>query len=619
MKKEIYKFLEDYSYDPLYINRLIVSTFIYSQKKELDIAKNKLLKIYLIKEGEKDYKDLQNFRKICQLTSIEELIQIFEFIISPEEKVVTGAVYTPIYIRDYIVEECFSKIKDFSSLKVCDPACGCAGFLYTAAKIIKAKTSHTYYEIFSKNIFGLDIQDYSITRSKILLTLFAFTEGEANVEFKFNLFHGNALDFKWSSKINNYKGFQVIVGNPPYVCSRNMDEDSFNLLDNWSVTKSGHPDLYIPFFQIGYENLIEGGELGLITVNTFIKSINGRALRGYFSQNKIEIKIINFGGEQIFKNRNTYTCLCFLRKAKGAISYRRIPSSALLNFDQKTFFSYSYADLNNQDGWNLVDNNDTYDFIGRIEATGKPFQELFTTRNGIATLRNDIYKFIPTDEDKKFFHITKFGKEYKIEKGICRRIVNANKIKTEKDLLKKTEQIIFPYYQKGDEILIFSEEIFMQKYPFAYSYLKSLKKDLSLRDKGKTKYYEKWYSFGRRQSLDIYAYKLFFPHICERPTFVISKEKDLLFYNGIAVISDSLSEIQELKSLLESDIFFEYIKNTTKDYSSGYISLSRNYIKKFGILELTNEEKLELKEVGTNSNTFWEKMYKKAYKNSKPS
>ena len=90
----------------------------------------------------------------------------------------------------------------------------------------------------------------------------------------------------------------------------------------------------------------------------------------------------------------------------------------------------------------MVDNNDTYDFIGRIEATGKPFQELFTTRNGIATLRNDIYKFIPTDEDKKFFHITKFGKEYKIEKGLCRRIVNANKIKTEKDLLKKTEQII---------------------------------------------------------------------------------------------------------------------------------------------------------------------------------
>ncbi|MBY0482610.1 MAG: hypothetical protein K2Q21_14735, partial [Chitinophagaceae bacterium] len=363
-------------------------------------------------------------------------------------------------------------------------------------------------------------------------------------------------------------------------------------------------------------NLAKGGELGLITVNTFIKSINGRALRNYFSENKIEIKIINFGGEQIFKHKNTYTCLCFLRKIEGSISYKRILSSGLLNFDQKTFFNYAYDDLNNLDGWNLVDSTEKNDFIGRIEATGKPFKNLFTTRNGIATLRNDIYKFVPTGEDSKFYYVTKFDKEFKIEKGICRRIINANKIKTEKDLLTKNEQIVFPYTE-GDETPILAEELFVRKYPFAYNYLKSVKKDLALRDKGKTKDYEKWYSYGRRQSLDIYAYKLFFPHICERPRFVISKEKDLLFYNGIAVISDSLAEIQELKSLLESDIFFEYIKNTTKDYSSGYISMSRNYLKKFGIPELSKEEKDELKLAGKNTNLFWERIYKKAFKNLK--
>ncbi|MBY0479707.1 MAG: SAM-dependent methyltransferase, partial [Chitinophagaceae bacterium] len=259
MKKEIYKFLENYSYAPLSINRLIVSTFVYSQK--IDIANNKLLRPYLIKEGEKDFKSLQKFQSICSLNNIEDLIQIFEFIISPVEKVVTGAVYTPNNIRDFIIEECFSKITDFETLKICDPACGCAGFLYTAAQVIKLKTGRSYYDIFSKNIFGLDIQDYSITRSKLLLTLMALAEGEVVTEFKFNLFHGNALDFKWSGEISNYKGFQVIVGNPPYVCSRNMDEVSLKLLDNWSVTKSGHPDLYIPFFQIGYENLAKGGEL----------------------------------------------------------------------------------------------------------------------------------------------------------------------------------------------------------------------------------------------------------------------------------------------------------------------------------------------------------------------
>ena len=107
---------------------------------------------------------------------------------------------------------------------------------------------------------------------------------------------------------------------------------------------------------------------------------------------------------------------------------------------------------------------------------------------------------------------------------------------------------------------------------------------------------KKWYAYGRRQSLDINAYKLFFPHLSERPTFTISEDRDLLFYSGIAIISQSLRELQVLKCILESDVFFDYIKNITKDYSSGYISMSKNYIKNFGICELTEMEKIELLE-----------------------
>lgn len=439
------------------------------------------------------------------------------------------------------------------------------------------------------------------------------SEGEVSEHFEFNLFHGNALDFNWSENIPNYSGFQVIIGNPPYVCSRNMDKKTLNLLDKWSVTKSGHPDLYIPFFQIGYENLINEGILGLITVNTFIKSINGRALRGYFSENKIELKIINFGGEQVFKDKNTYTCLCFIRKKKGLILYKRTESLTLHKLTPESFFSYAYDTLNHHDGWNLVDTGDKNEFIIKVEAVGKPFKDLYDTRNGIATLKNDVYKFIPDSEDANFFYMTKSGIEYPIEKGICRRIVNANKIKTEADLKDKEEQIIFPYTRQHNDVTILPIREFKQNYPYTYYYLRRQKRELDTRDKGKIEDYEEWYAYGRRQSMDSYAYKLFFPHICERPTFVISRDRDLLFYNGIAVISESLNTLKELKSLLESDVFFEYIKHTTKDYSSGYISMSRNYIKNFGIPEITKEEKAQLKLAKTNQNLFWKKIYAKSF------
>ena len=59
---------------------------------------------------------------------------------------------------------------------------------------------------------------------------------------------------------------------------------------------------------------------------------------------------------------------------------------------------------------------------------------------------------------------------------------------------------------------------------------------------------------------------------------------------------------------MESDVFFDYIKNITKDYSSGYISMSKNYIKNFGICELTEDEKDALLET-TDPESFLRTLY----------
>ena len=72
----------------------------------------------------------------------------------------------------------------------------------------------------------------------------------------------------------------------------------------WETSKTGHPDLYIPFFEIGYKLLNEGGILGYITVNSFIKSVNGRAIRRFFQENQVDLKIIDF---RVKNNDSLYT------------------------------------------------------------------------------------------------------------------------------------------------------------------------------------------------------------------------------------------------------------------------------------------------------------------------
>ena len=596
------------STNPWFVDRLIISSFL--EINNLKPTKNNLLKAYTINSKcKKEYSSLLEFvSEINEETKVfgfEELIELFEFVISPADRIINGAIYTPQNIRTFIVSESFKKINSIdNSIKISDIAMGCGGFLFNASIELKKRTGKTYSEIFRNNIFGLDIQEYSVNRTKLLLSLLALQSGEDIEEFQFNLFQGDSLDFDWTNNINDFNGFSIILGNPPYVCARNLDNETKEKLKNWEVCQSGNSDLYIPFFQIAIENLAKNGTLGFITMNSFFKSLNGRALRDYFQRKELAISIIDFGSEQVFKSKNTYTCICFIdNKEQQFISYTESETKKLgtkLNFKK-----IKYNFLDSKKGWNLKDNKT----ISKIESTGVPFGELYQTRHGIATLKNEIFIFRPVDEDEKFFYLQN-GSIYKIEKGICKDIVNSNKLSREVNLNKLKEKVIFPYDEQEKPKLL-DEKFMKESFPEAYKYLQNKRKILAERDKGKGNY-ENWFAFGRTQSLEKIKNKMFFPKYSDRtPSFIINSDDDLLFYNGLAVVGSTKTEMEILKKIMESSIFWYYIKTTSKPYSSDYYSLNGNYIKNFGICELTEKEKRFLIDETDQSifNEFFEDKY----------
>lgn len=586
--RNTFKYLSQYSTTPNDVDRLIISAFLEINK--LEPKKNKLLNSYSIQRIEKEeYTSLIEFVSVINADTkefrFEELIELFEFVVSPADRVINGAIYTPQKIRSFIVSEAFEKINSINeSIKISDIAMGCGGFLFNASIELKKRTGKTYSEIFRNNIFGLDIQEYSVHRAKLLLSLLALQSGEDIEEIQFNLFQGDSLDFDWKTKINEFKGFSIILGNPPYVCARNLDKETKEKLKNWEVCKSGNSDLYIPFFQIAIENLDVNGILGFITMNSFFKSLNGRALRDYFQRKELAISIIDFGSEQIFKSKNTYTCICFIEnRNQDFISYKQ-SESKYLNLKQPDN-KINYCILDSKKGWNLKDNKT----ISKIESTGIPFGELYQTRHGIATLKNDIYIFKPVDEDKNYFYLQN-GSLYRIEKDICKDIVNSNKLSREISLNRLKEKVILPYDQQEKPKLL-DEKLMMEKFPEAYKYLQNKRKILAGRDKGNGNY-ENWFAFGRTQSLEKIKNKMFFPKYSDRtPNFIINSDDDLLFYNGLAVVGSSEKEMKIIKKVMESSVFWYYIKTTSKPYSSDYYSLNGNYIKNFGVCELTEKEK----------------------------
>jgi methylase of polypeptide subunit release factors len=609
MSNQISRYLKtNCSLEPYDVDRLFISAFIYCNK--IHVNNNEFVKQYIIQTKDKDYNNLNGFIELLKREhtnfNFETLIELFEFVISPKDRVVTGAVYTPLDIRNFIMKEAFATIRqNLCNIKIADIACGCGGFLYNAAMKLKRATNKSYAEIFEQQIFGLDVQEYSITRAKLLLSVLALSAGEDS-NFNFNLYIGDALDFNWKNKVSSFIGFDIIVGNPPYVCARNLDIEIRKKLDDFIVCKSGNPDLYIPFFQIGIENLSPDGVLGFITMNTFFKSLNGRNLRKYFSNNSISLKIIDFGAQQIFKSKNTYTCICLIQNIKQQyISFASIDRSKII-YPMK-LKKLRYEILDNYKGWNLKDN----DVVSKIESTGTPFGKIYTIRNGIATLKNDIYIFKPVKEDKRYYYLQSDNILFPIEKKVCLDIINSNKLSRKIGVSKLKEKIIFPYSKKGRPILL--DEDFMEKVlPKAYKYLQKKKRVLDKRDKGKGKY-ENWYAYGRTQSLERYKYKLFLPGYSNKiPHYIINTDSEMLFYNGLAIIGSSKKELQIIKKILETKLFWYYIKNTSKPYSSNYYFLGGNYIKNFGICDLNNYEiKYILREKNQDKlNSFFERKYK---------
>lgn len=566
------------------VNRLFVSSFM--SLNNLEIENNHFITELLINENDEDIDLLQEFvAKIHRFhpapLTIEDMIELFEFVVSPSDRIVTGAVYTPWCVRKNIIETCLNTMSNeqMQHIRVADISCGCGGFLIDVALFLHNKTGRTFYDIYQNSIYGIDIQEYSVERTKILLSLLALLQGEDS-DYNFNILHADTLDFKTAEWDNTYTHFDVIVGNPPYVCSRNVDAIIKEKMLQYEVCLSGHPDLYIPFFQIATEMLNDGGKLGFITMNSFIRSVNGRAVRNYFSRGIHDISILDFRGYQIFQKKSTYTCLFFLTKnqASDTLHYA-VNENGDLNVTPK-YTNILYDQLDNKKGWSLND----FDAVRQMESTGIPIGKYCQSRHGIATLSNKTYIFKPVAEDDNYYYLESKDGRYPIEKAICRNVINSNKLNSEVSFESIIEKLIFPYCINEGRATIIEESVMKTIFPYTYTYLLSQRKQLATRDKGKTDKYPTWYAYGRTQSLIMPRYKLFFPKFANKPLHCVLKDDaDLMLYNGVAFVSDDLEKLQVLKSILDSDLFWSYLVKNAKPYSTGYYSLSGVDIKNFCI------------------------------------
>lgn len=144
---------------------------------------------------------------------------------------------------------------------------------------------------------------------------------------------------------NPYKGgFDVVIGNPPYVKLETIKKESEKLQKSGYQTYDRRGDLYVLFVERGFSILKEGGLISYIMPNKWMQAGYGEKLRSYFLEKRL-IQLIDFGDIQIFDGATTYPIIFIAGKQEPDESFE----AALLTRDKIYDFEY-----------NIESNSDTF-------------------------------------------------------------------------------------------------------------------------------------------------------------------------------------------------------------------------------------------------------------------
>lgn len=511
---------------------------------------------------------------------LEFLEKLYELNVSAEDRRVNGSYYTPTNVVSYIVNSTVVRLGS-----ICDPACGSGAFLIESAKFLNKKFQISYENIFKHHIFGIDILAVSVERAKTILSLLAILNGE-DKDFEFNIYQGDSLVFDWSK----FNSFDYVIGNPPYVRTKNLKAEVRNNIRKWKTANFGNTDLYIPFFELALKISKDKGRVGFITPSTYLTSLNAKLLRKFLSSSHFLKRIIDFNGWQIFEGATTYTCITILDKSKSDyLEFSLVDSQEKLRNLNSLAFSKIKNQLLGEEEWRLLSKNDA-EKIFKIENAGSPlFKYVNKFVTGLATLNNGL--FLVEDNDALFLEKEYKGRIFRIEREITKKIIKPNRIKDSVALEKNKERIIYPYSLKEDDrVEIIPEPLLKKRYPSAYIYLCAIQSDLKLRDKGSKKY-ASWYAYGRTQGLNNFGRKIILPMMGNRPSFIIVDDEETLIYCGYAIYPKREDDFMILEKVLNSNLMWFYLKKTSKNYSGGFKSFAKNYVKNFSIPHFSDAEK----------------------------
>ncbi|MDZ4670685.1 MAG: N-6 DNA methylase, partial [Phototrophicales bacterium] len=307
-----------------------------------------------------------------------------------------GIYYTPQFIVRYIVQntlgEALQNGSDPLKIRVLDPACGSGSFLIEAFDYLDRWITNSHPDmpesarrdhILQHNLYGVDLDEQAVEVTRLNLLLRAAYARRLLPPLT-HIRHGDSLiatNFDYHTAFDDVfaaGGFDVVVGNPPYVRQETLGATFKDYVSKHYSVYAGTADLYVYFIERGLSLLKNDGRLGYILPNKWMRANYGKALRTFLDDKKID-RVVDFGDLPVFPDATTYPSLLFLDNAEKSDTFLATNANTydmkteLTDFVRDNEFSVSRHHLR-PDGWSLAKSTGQA-LLTKLMATGTPLGE----------------------------------------------------------------------------------------------------------------------------------------------------------------------------------------------------------------------------------------------------
>lgn len=398
----------------------------------------------------------------------------------------------------------------------------------------------------------------------------------------------------------NFKGFDIVIGNPPYLRIqgiRAVNSDYADELTEKYTSATGSFDLYALFVERGLQIINSTGIVNYIMPIKWTNSAFGKGLRGIISSSKAAYKFINFGAYQVF-NASTYTALQWFMPNSNGLSYYEFDRDLSTNHEIGEYLlsikennaSLIHHSKLNEKPWTLTIGKNS-EIIKLIEQHPRHLDDIFDRIFcGLQTSKDDVY-FIYNSicNNNTISGLSKqLDRVVTIERGLVKPLLKGEDVHRYDDITTN-RFVIFPYKLEDGKAILYKEEELATLFPKGYAYLKECENVLREREKGRLMNDDFWYRYIYPKNLTLFDHKkLVAPEISLGGNFAYDLNGE--FYSTTKIYGyikkDIIREGYKFwLGLLNSKVFWFYLQNTGYVLRGGYFTFTTNYVSPFPIPE----------------------------------